>query len=172
MRIAGVVVGDANHYYLVTVDTIDVLGKLSPAYWWTDPGTTIEGPVVIGFTALLGVVLALSVAVWILAPRLAPDERPKQRIIATMARWSLGFAAAGLLLLLFRWQIVPFLSKRLWFIMWGASIIAGIAYAVNYWKTVYPLRRVAWREAERKRRYLPKPGQGGGRVRRRTRRRR
>jgi len=42
VRIAGVVVGDANDYYLVTVDTVDILGKLSPAYWWTDPGTTIE----------------------------------------------------------------------------------------------------------------------------------
>ena len=169
MRITGVVVQGGNHYHLVTVNMLD---KLSPTYWWTDPGTTIEGPVVIGFAAVLGIMLVVSVAVWILAPRLAAEERPKQRMIARIAKWSLGFAVVGLLLLLFRWQLVPFLSKRLWFVLWGAGAIAGIAYAANYWRTVYPERRVAWQEAERKRRYLPKPGQGGGRSRRRSRRRR
>jgi hypothetical protein len=169
VRIPGVVVHGGNHYHLVTVDVLD---KLSPTYWWTDPGTTIEGPVVIGFAAVLGIVLVVSVAVWILAPRLAAEERPKRRAIARIAKWSLGFAVAGLLLLLFRWQLVPFLSKRLWFVLWGAGVVAGIAYTAYYWRRIYPERLLAWQEAERRRRYLPKRGEGSGRARRRSRRRR
>src|SRR3982751_2220293 len=95
-----------------------------------------------------------AIVIWILAPRLAPDQRLKQRFIARIAKWTLGFAAVGLLLLLCRWQIVPFFSKRIWVVLWGASIIGGIVYAWRYWRYVYPERLVAWQEAERKRRYL------------------
>jgi hypothetical protein len=164
-----IVSGAHTDYYLVTVD---IFSRLSPSYWWTDPGTTIEGPIVIGFAAILGLAFVAGIVVWILAPRLAPENRVLQRFIVRIARWTVGLAAVGLLLLLFRWQVVPFFSKRLWLNLWVVAVIAGVAYAGYYWRMVYPQRIIAWEEAERKRRYLPRPAQNGGRGHRRSRRRR
>jgi hypothetical protein len=164
-----IVSGAATDYYLVTVE---IFSRLSPSSWWTDPGTTIEGPIVIGFAAILAVASILGIVAWIVAPRLAPENRVVQRFIVRVAKWTIGLAALGLLLLLFRWQIVPFFSKRLWLDLWVIAVVAGIGYAIYWWRKVYPLRMVAWEDAERKRRYLPRPAQSGGRSRRRSRRRR
>jgi hypothetical protein len=164
-----IVSGADTDYYLVTVD---VFSRLSPAYWWTDPGTTIEGPIAIGFAAVLGVTFVLGIAAWILAPRLGLENRIVQRFVVRIAKWTVGLSAAGLLLLLFRWQIVPFFSKRLWLFVWVATVVGMAGYAGYWWRKVYPQRMMAWEESERIRRYLPRPGQGGGRSRRRSRRRR
>jgi hypothetical protein len=137
-----------------------------------DPTSTIEGPIVIGFAALLGVLLVASIAVWILAPRIAPERRMVQRLIERIAKWGVGLAAAGLVLLLFRWALVPFFSKRLWMLLWACSIVGVAVYFGYYWRRVLPAKAAAWEASERKRRYLPKPGQRPGRARPRSRRRR
>jgi hypothetical protein len=151
---------------------VDVLAYLSPSYWWTDPGTTLDGPVVLGFAIALGVAFVLAVVLWLIAPRLAPENRLHQRLLVRAAKWAVALTVIALLLLLFRWQVVPFFSKRLWLILWAVAVVAAIGYAAYYWRKTYPLRRAAWEDAERRRRYLPKPGQGAGRSRRRSRRRR
>lgn len=151
---------------------MDILERLSPSYWWTDPGTTIDGPLVLAFAVVLAVAFVLAIVVWLLAHRLAPANSLHRRLIARIARWTLALAAIGLFLLLFRWQIVPFLSKRLWLFLWFAAVVGGISYGVYYWRRIYPLRRAAWEDSERRRRYLPKSGQGANRSRRRSRRRR
>jgi hypothetical protein len=151
---------------------VDILERLSPTYWWTDPGTTIDGPLVVAFAIVLGLVFVLSVVVWILGPRIAPENRFHQRLILWLARWSFALSAIGLALLLFRWQMVPFLSKRLWLFLWFATVAGLIGYLVYYWRRVYPVRLAAWEDSERRRRYLPKSGHGSARSRRRSRRRR
>jgi hypothetical protein len=164
-----IVSGAHTDYYLVTVD---IFTRLSPAYWWTDPGTTIEGPIVIGFAVFLGLAFVLGIVAWMLAPRLAPENRVLQRFIVRVAKWTVGLAAVGMVLVLFRWQVVPFFSKRLWLDLWVVAVIATAVYMAYFWRKVYPQRMIAWAEAERKRRYLPRPAQSGGRSRRRPRRRR
>jgi hypothetical protein len=123
---------------------VEIFERLLPGHWWTDPNESIGG---LPYPA-------------------------HQRLIARAAKWTLGLASTGLLLLLFRWQLVPFLSKRLWLYLWCLAIIGVIAYAVQYWRRSYPRDLADWEDAERRRRYLPKPGQGGSRSRRRSRRRR
>jgi len=164
-----IVSGADSDYYLGTVEIFD---RLSPAYWWTDPGTTIDDPISIGFAIVLGVAFVLGIVLWIVAPRLAPENRIIQRFIQRIAKWTVGLSAVGLFLLLFRWQIVPFFSKRLWLILWAATVIGMAGYAGYWWRKVYPQRMIAWEESERIRRYMPKPSQSGGRSRRRSRRRR
>ena len=151
---------------------MEIFDRLSPSYWWTDPGTTVEGPVPIAFAILLGVVIVVAVVAWIIAPRLAPERRLIQRLIARVARWSIGLAIVGLLLLLFRWQIVPFFSKRIWLVLWTFAVIGGGVYVWYYLRKLYPQRVAAWEESERRRRYLPRPAQTGGKNRRRSRRHR
>ena len=164
-----IVSGADSDYYL---GTVEIFSRLSPSYWWTDPGTTIDDPITIGFAIVLGVAFVLGIVAWIVAPRLVPENRILQRFIQRIAKWTVGLSAVGLLLLLFRWQIVPFFSKRLWLILWAATVIGMAAYAGYWWRKVYPQRMIAWEESERIRRYLPRPSQSGGRSRRRSRRRR
>jgi hypothetical protein len=146
--------------------------RLLPGYWWTDPNESIGGLPYQAFAILLGLVFVAAIAVWILAPRLAPAHRLHQRLIARAARWAVGLSATGLILLLFRWQLVPFLSKRLWLILWFLTILGVIAYNVRYWRRQYPRDLADWNDAERRRRYLPRAGQGASRSRRRPRRHR
>ena len=151
---------------------MEILERFVPGYWWTDPGTTLDGPLVVAFAIVLGLAFLLSIVACLLAPRLAPENRFHQRLIVRVAKWVFGFSAVGLLLLLFRWQIVPFFSKRIWLILWFAGVFGGIGFIIYYWRRIYPERRAAWEDSERVRRYLPKSGRVSSRSRRRSRRRR
>ena len=151
---------------------MEIFERLLPGYWWTDPGTSLDGPLVLAFAIVLGVAFVLAIVAWLLAPRLASENRLHQRLIVRLAKWVLGFSAVGLLLLLFRWQIVPFFSKRLWLILWFAGVIGGAGYIAYFRRRIYPGQRAAWEDSERVRRYLPKGGRGGSRSRRSSRRRR
>jgi hypothetical protein len=151
---------------------VEILERFLPGYWWTDPGTSLDGPLAIAFAVVLAIAFILAVVVWLLAPRLAGHNRLHQRLIVRLAKWVIGFSAVGLFLLLFRWQIVPFFSKRLWLILWFAGVIAGIGYIAYFWRKVYPGQRAAWEDSERVRRYMPRAARGGSRPRRRSRRRR
>ena len=157
-----------SHYYLPAVE---ILNRFLPSYWWSDPGTTLDGPVAIGFASMLGLMLVAGIALWILAPRLTGEHYLNQRLIARLAKWIVGLAIVGLFLLLFRWQIVPFLSKRLWLILWFATLFGVAGYAGYFWKRLYPARLTAWAESERRKKYIPRAAQTSGRQRRRTRRR-
>jgi hypothetical protein len=147
---------------------VEIFERLLPGYWWTDPGTALDGPLALAFAIGLGVAFVLAIVAWILAPWLAPENRLHRRLIVRLATWVLGFSAVGLLLLLFRWQVVPFFSKRIWLFLWFVAAFGGVGYVVQYWRRVYPVRRAAWEDSERVRRYLPR----AGRARRRSRRRR
>ncbi len=151
---------------------MDLFERLLPGYWWTDPNESIGGLAYQGLAIALGIVFVAAIVVWILAPRLAPAHRLHQRLIARAAKWALALASIGLFLLLFRWQLVPFLSKRLWLILWGLSCAGAVVYAWQYRRRVYPLDLADWEDGERRRRYMPKAGRGGSRSNRRSRRRR
>lgn len=151
---------------------MEILERLLPGYWWTDPSDAIGGPLWAAFAVLLGVMLVAGVAVWLLAPRLAPHHSLHRRLIVRAAHWVVGFAVSGLFLLLFRWQQTPFLSKRLWLFVWLAALAAAIMLAQRYRTRTYPTALAAWNDDERRRRYLPKPSSGGTRTHRRGRRKR
>jgi hypothetical protein len=151
---------------------VEIFQRLLPSYWWTDPGTSVDGPVPIALAVMLGLALVASLAVWLLAPRIAPENRVFRRLVVRVAKWTLAMSAVGLFLLLFRWQIVPFFSKRLWLFLWILGAICGVGYLAFYWLRVYPLRVAAWADNERRRRYLPRGGQSGSQQRRRSRRHR
>ena len=151
---------------------MEIFERLLPSYWWTDPGTPVDGPVPTAIAIVLGLAFVASVTVWLLAPRIAPDNRVFRRLVIRVAKWTLAMSALGLFLLLFRWQVVPFFSKRLWTVLWVLGALGGVAYLTYYWRRVYPLRVAAWADNERRRRYLPRGGQIGSRQRRRSRRHR
>jgi hypothetical protein len=165
----GIVVAAPTDYYVGTVNPLDFL---SPSHWWTDPTEPLDSPVYLGIAIVLGLVLVAAAFAWIAAPRYFAEHRFRQRQVTRLATIVFSFAAVGLLLLLFRWGQVPFFSKRLWLYLWLLSALGTAIYVGYYLKKVYPRRLATWLDAERRRRYLPKPGSGQQRPRRRARRRR
>lgn len=161
--------GAGTHYYL---SVVEIFERLLPSYWWTDPTDAIGGPGWIVFAVLLGLAFVAGITLWLLAPRLVPTHSLHRRLIARAAKWTAGLATSGLFLLLFRWQLTPFLSKRLWLFLWILSAVGVLVYAERYRRKTYPDDLAAWNDNERRRRYLPKPSGGGSRGRRRARRNR
>ena len=151
---------------------MEIFERLLPSYWWTDPTEAIGGPIWLAVAVLLVVLFMAGVALWLLAPRIAPTHSLHRRLLIRAAKWSIGLATVGLFLLLFRWQLTPFLSKRLWLFVWIAVTAGMVGYAFRYRRTGYPVDLAAWHDSERRRRYLPKPAGGGSRQRRRSRRNR
>ncbi|MCC7372115.1 MAG: hypothetical protein IT306_27110 [Chloroflexi bacterium] len=141
---------------------MEILERLLPSYWWTDPSDAIGGPLWAAFAALLGLMLVAGVAAWLLAPRLAPHHSLHRRLIVRAAKWVVGFAVCGLFLLLFRWQQTPFLSRRLWLFVWLGAVVAAGVFAQRYRTRTYPEALAAWNDEDRIRRYLPKRSQSGG----------
>ena len=151
---------------------MEIFERLLPSYWWSDPTEPISGAVWTAFAVLLALLFVAGVTLWLLAPHLAPAHSLHRRLLVRAAKWSMGLAAVGLFLLLFRWQLTPFLSKRLWLFAWIVATSGVVAYAVRYRRVTYPVDLADWHDSERRRRYLPRPGGGSNRPRRRTRRHR
>jgi hypothetical protein len=151
---------------------VEIFERLLPGYWWTDPTDVIGGPLWIVFAVLVALSFVAGITLWLLAPRIAPMHSLHRRLIVRAAKWTVGMAVVGLFLLLFRWQLVPFLSKRLWIFLWFAALF-GLAFSTQrYRRLTYARDLAAWNDDERRRRYLPKPGSSSSRPRRRSRRNR
>jgi|RhiMethySRZTD1v2_1073278.scaffolds.fasta_scaffold576295_2 hypothetical protein len=168
-RLMAIVERGWSDYHVVTVNLLE---RLSPSYWWADPNEPLSNPIYLVLAILLAIALVAAAFAWIAAPRVFADNRFRQRLITRIAVIVFSFAAVGLLLLLFRWQAVPFFSKRLWFVIWWVAAIGSAVYLVYYQRRIYPVRLAAWEDAERRRRYMPRPGSSARRPRRRSRRQR
>ncbi len=107
-----------------------LLDRLSPDYWWSDPTTAWDGAWVLMFTLLLATAFVVAATAATLAPRLQASCGHLQINIGRTAAWVLGFAAVGLLLVLFRWQATPFFGKRLWIILWFATMLMVVGATV------------------------------------------
>jgi drug/metabolite transporter (DMT)-like permease len=144
----------------------------SPADLFTSGSGSLDNPAYLAMAIVFGIALLVAAFAWIAAPRLFADHRFRQRVVTRLAITLFTFAAVGLLLLLFRWQGVPLLSWRIWLVVWWLAAIGTSIYIWYFLKRVYPKRLAAWLDAERRRRYMPKPGSGQQRGRRRSRRNR
>lgn len=166
--------GAPSDYHAVTVEIFD---RFLPSYWWTDPTDAIDGPLWAAFAMLMTLAFMAGVVAWLLAPRLAPVNRLHRRLIVRAAQWTVGLSSVGLFLLLFRWQMTPFLSKRLWLFVWLGVVVGVGALAERYRRREYPADLSDWQDEARIKRYLPKSRSsgsrsGGSRSHRRPRRRR
>ena len=103
--------------------------RFSPAHWFADAPEPIDHPAY----AVLAVAQTLAFAVAVFAHLVADPllaDRPAARRALFRAATVVGFlAAVGLVLLLFRWQPVPFLSKRLWLYLWWVGVVVSVARA-------------------------------------------
>jgi fatty acid desaturase len=146
-------------------------GRLSPSHWLADATDPISHPAYLVLAAILTLGLVGGIYLKLTAETMFGGHRFKQRQIARLATLIVALTAAGLTILLFRWQPVPLLSKRLWFYLWWVAVVAAVVYVAYHYRRLYPDRLALYEDSERRRRYLPRPG-AAIRTRRRSRRRR
>jgi hypothetical protein len=147
------------------------LGRLSPAHWFASATEPIQHPAYAVLAGLLVLGLVAAIYLRITSEHMFDGHRFKQRQVARGATAVIWVCAAGLLVLLFRWQPVPMLSMRVWFYLWWIGAAVLVAYGVYFYRRVYPERLSAYEDAERRRRYLPRPS-SAARPRQKARRRR
>ena len=104
--------------------------RLSPEHWFADAPEPMEHPAYLVLALIQTLAFALACFARLVADPLLAD-RPAARQTVSRAATIVGLlAAVGLVLLLFRWQPVPFLSKRLWLYLWWAVVILVLGRAV------------------------------------------
>ena len=103
--------------------------RLSPEHWLADVVEPIDHPAYLVLAVVQTLAFAASVAAHLLAEPLLADRPAARRILARAATVAGVLAAVGLVVLLFRWQPVPFFSKRIWLYLWwvGVAVAAGRA---------------------------------------------
>jgi hypothetical protein len=153
------------------MDLLD-LSWLSPSYWLADAREPISHPVYAVLAVLLALGLGAAVYVRLAVDAMFAGHRLKQRHARMLTTPAIWLCATGLVLLLFRWQPVPLLSKPLWWYLWCLAFIAAVAYAGYFYRRLYPQRLAEHEHSERVRRYLPRAVTGPAKARRKTRRRR
>jgi hypothetical protein len=107
--------------------------RLGPGYWWSDPTTPWDTTAVVAFAVSLALAFVGGVTVWVLVERIAPADQAARRFVRSAAASAFAFSAGGLVLLLFRWQMTPLFSRRIWFMLWGMGLIWTVVTALVRW---------------------------------------
>ena len=144
------------------MDPLDWLWR-GPSYWFGDATEPIDHPIYVVLALVLAVALIGGIATRLAVHRLFGGHRFKQRRAARAASYAVALAAVGLVILLFRWQPVPLLSKPIWFFLWALAALGGLGYGLYYYRRVYPRRLFEYDENARRRRYIPRPRSRRGR---------
>ncbi|MCC6176548.1 MAG: hypothetical protein IT305_14670 [Chloroflexi bacterium] len=147
------------------------MDRLSPSHWWTEPLSPIGGPMYIAFAVVLALVLVGAVFIYLIAPHRFRGHNYHRRLVQRGAAICGWLSAIGLLLLLFRWLMVPILDRRLWTYLWVLSVLGCAVYGAYFVRSVYPFRRAGYEDRRRLRQYRPEASGGRSRSGRRRRRR-
>ena len=97
---------------------------------FADASDPIEHPAYLMLALAQTLAFALAVFARLLADPLLANRPAARRALSRAATIGGLLAAVGLVILLFRWQPVPFLSKRLWFHLWCVGVLAALAWAL------------------------------------------
>lgn len=91
------------------------------------------------FTALLIVVLAASIYVYINRRKLAGGVTPKRHLYRNVAQAGMWFSGTALFLAAMRYVQMPYLGKRLLIYIWFLALVLYLGYLTNYLSEHYPV---------------------------------
>jgi hypothetical protein len=138
------------------LELLDQLYKLSPGYLFSDP-RGVHSPLYVPAAILFAIVFLGGVFALLYRERLSAGNRLHRGIIERYATWAASLGAWGLITVLIRYASVPVFSKRAWTVLAVLSVVAVFAHFIWYRVKFYPEQLAAYREEERKRRFLPTP---------------
>jgi hypothetical protein len=129
----------------------------NPAYWLRDPFEGTLHPIYLAIGVVFVLIVAASIFVAVMAPRLARRHRVKIKLYREMAAWFGGVGALGLFWVLARLIGSPLFARPLWLWLTVIALAVVAAYYILYWRRRYPSMAQAYAEAERRRRWAPVP---------------
>jgi len=135
-------------------ELLQLLGHLTPGELLVDPRST-PSAVYLGLLAFFLIVGVGGTLASVLSSRLARGNRIHQRLLDVYGQWAAWLGFAGVVIVGLRYANVSLLSKRIWTILDLLAIAAVAIHFIVYWVRKYPAEIAAYRDEERKRRYLP-----------------
>jgi hypothetical protein len=134
--------------------TLDALSKFSPGSLLEDP-RKVDSPIYLVILGVFVLVFALGLVLAIGARRLSRGNRLHGQLLARYGAWGGWLGGVGMLVIGLRYTNVPLFSKRLWTILNVFAVFAVALHLVWYRIRRYPAEIAAYREDERRRRFLP-----------------
>ena len=106
--------------------------RFSPDHWFADLSDPIEHPLYLALAIVQTLVLAAATFARLMADVLVADAPESRQLVSAVAGLAAILAGLGLLVLLFRWQLlVPFLTKRIWLYAWGVAVTLAVGWSVS-----------------------------------------
>lgn len=104
----------------------------------TDNPTGFPGIFFDIFTALLVVVMGVSIYVYVRRRKIAGGVTPKRHLYRNVAQAGMWFSGTGLFLALMRYVQMPYLGIRLLTYIWFLCLVFYIGWLTNYLSEQYP----------------------------------
>ena len=101
---------------------------LTVGYWFNMRPGAIEGNFQLAFVFFLGTLFALAFIFWLLKKR---QKGIYTKIWSKLFSFSYINLIIGLFLFFFTFELLPFLSMRIWFLIWLLAMVAWIGYIVR-----------------------------------------
>lgn len=123
------------------------------SYWFSEP--PYQNPAAMKIAMIFFVIM---LAAGIMLAVLSQKEKfgvYLKRLFAKIASFLGWMGVLALVLLFFRYEATPFLSRRFWYAFWLIGLIVWIVYILRYWYKQVPLKRQKQAEKDRLKKYLP-----------------
>ena len=151
---------------------MDLSRLLSTGHWFNpNPGPPSMAYSVLAF--VFAVLLGAGIYVYINKKRLFGEHRLKARLANQIATLGIVLGFVGLVLVVCRYLLVPYLSARFLVYVVLIALVVAIVYYVYFLLHIYPSRLAVYEAEAIRRRYLPKQIVSSGRsLRKRAKKRR
>ena len=127
----------------------------NPRLWLGDPTRGEAYPLYVALGVLFGLVLVGALLARYLAPRLLHGHRLRVDLLRRLADALATIGGVGLFWVACRLVGLPLFARPLWLWFTLLALVAGMGYALYYWRTRYPRDLSAYEEMARRRRWMP-----------------
>ncbi|MCL5794974.1 MAG: hypothetical protein M1338_01275 [Patescibacteria group bacterium] len=127
---------------------------IKPTFWFLPPQSDsweLRVYFVIFLTLAIGAIIC-----YILFTKYAKQVKPYEKIRSLTFNWLIGFSIAGLFFTFLAWQMIPYVSSRIFFILLFLTIIIWMIYVLIYIRTGFAQELKGYWASENFKKYLPK----------------
>lgn len=126
---------------------------LNAKYWFSEP-SFLGAPALWTVVIIFGLMVAAALVLAILSQKGRFDQflRRGFKKMASLLGW---MGALAFILLFFRYEFVPLLSRRFMYLLWAIGLIAWLVFILRYLLVKMPKLRQEKQAKERLKKYLP-----------------